>query len=73
MLNCFSHIQLFVTLGTIARLLCPWDSLGKNDSVGYQALHQRIEPTSLTPSALAAKFFTPSATREASTILLKRQ
>jgi len=34
-----SRVQLFATLWTIAaRLLCPWDSPGKNTGVGYHAL-----------------------------------
>ena len=28
-LQCFSHVHLFVTLWTVARLLCPGDSPGK--------------------------------------------
>ena len=39
----FSCIQLFVTLRDIAtRLLCPWDSAGKNTGVGCHALLQGI-------------------------------
>ena len=42
----FSHVQLFVTPWTVvARLLCPWDSLGKNTGVGCQGLLQGIFPT----------------------------
>ena len=35
-LSCFSHVQLFSTLWTIspARLLCSWDSPGKNTGLG---------------------------------------
>ena len=33
------------TLWTIARLLCPWDSPGKNTGVGCHALFQGIFPT----------------------------
>ena len=53
-----------------ARLLCPWDSPGKNTGVGCQALLQEICPTqgskppSLISPALANRFFTPSATWE---------
>ena len=42
-LSRFSHVQLFVTPWTIAcRLLCPWDSPGKNTGVGFHALLQGI-------------------------------
>ena len=38
-LNCFSHVQLFVTLWTVAaRLFCSWDSPGKNARAGCHAL-----------------------------------
>ena len=39
MLSCFSHVWLFETLWTLSptRLLCPWDSPGKNNGVGFQA------------------------------------
>ena len=40
-----SHVQLFAIVWTVAhRLLCPWDSPGKN-GVGCHALLQRIFPT----------------------------
>ena len=54
-----------------ARLLCPWDSPGKNTGVGYHALppgdlsDPGIEPASLASSALADGFFTTSTTWEA--------
>ena len=38
----FNHVQLFATP---ARLLCPWDSPGKNTGVGRHALLQGILPT----------------------------
>ena len=43
-LSCFSHVQLFATLWTIqpARLLCPWDSPGKNTEVDCLAFLHRI-------------------------------
>ena len=42
-LNCFRHVWLFVTLWTAAhRLLCLWDSLGKNTWVGCHTLPQGI-------------------------------
>ena len=45
-LHSFSHVRLFVTPWTIAyRLLCPWDSAGKNTGVGCHALLQGIFPT----------------------------
>ena len=34
-----------MTLWTVARLLCPWDSLGKNTGVGCHFLLQGILPT----------------------------
>ena len=37
------HIRLFVTPWTVAtRLLCPWDSPGKNTGVGCHSLLQGI-------------------------------
>ena len=45
-LSHFSHVQLFATPWTVAaRLLCPWDSPGKNTGVGCHALLQGIFPT----------------------------
>ena len=45
-LSCFSRVQLFVMLWTVpARLLCPWDSPGKNVGFGCHAHLQRIFPT----------------------------
>ena len=42
-LNC---VQLLVTPWTVAtRLLCPWNSLGKNTVVGCHFLLHRIFPT----------------------------
>ena len=41
-----SCIQLFATLWTAAhRVLCPWDSPGKNTGVGCHTLFQGIFPT----------------------------
>ena len=53
-LSRFSHVQLFVTPRTVAaRLLCPWDSPGKNTRVGSHALLQGIFPTQgLSPGLL---------------------
>ena len=57
-LSLFSHVGLFVTQGTIAaRLLCPWDSPGKNTAVGCYALFREssnpgIEPVSIMSPAL---------------------
>ena len=54
-----------------ARLLCPWDSSGKNTRVGCHALLQEIfpiqglNPGSLSSPALAGRFFTTSATWKA--------
>ena len=45
-LSCFSCVQLCVIVGLHpARLLCPWDSLGKNTGVGCHFLLQEIFPT----------------------------
>ena len=38
MLSCFSRIQLFLT----TKLLCPWNSPGKNTGVGWNALLKGI-------------------------------
>ena len=39
MLGCFSHVQLFATLWTVAhQFLCPWNSPDKNTGVGCRAL-----------------------------------
>ena len=73
MLSHLRHSQFFATLWTIllARILCPWDSPGKNTGVDCFALLQGIFPTQvLNPhlfasSALAGRFFTTSATWEA--------
>ena len=46
MLSHFSHVRHFSTLWIIAtRLLCPWDSPGKNTGVGCHTLLQGILPT----------------------------
>ena len=65
------HFQLFVTSWTIAqrtRLLCPWDSPGKNTGVGSHFLLQGIFLTQgsnpLASPALAGRFLTTRATRE---------
>ena len=57
-----------------ARLLCPWDSPGKNTGVGCHAPGELpnpgIEPAPLTSPALAGRFFTTSITpRKPFTIL----
>ena len=42
-LSHISRVQVFGTLWTVpARLLCPWDCLGKNTGVGCHALLQGI-------------------------------
>ena len=68
MLNHFSRVWLFVTLWTIARrLLCSWDSPGKNTEVDCYALVQGIfwtqgsNPCLFLSPALAGGFFTTSA------------
>ena len=46
MLSHFSHAWLFATLWTVpARLLCAWNSPGKNTGVGCYFLFQGIFPT----------------------------
>ena len=45
-LNHFSCVWLFVTMWTVVhKLLCPWDSPGKNTGVGCQAVLQEIFQT----------------------------
>ena len=42
-LSCFSRVQFFATLWTVAhQVLCPWDSPGKNTGVGCHFLLQGI-------------------------------
>ena len=48
----------------LGRLLCPWDSPGKNTGVGCHALLQGIFPTQV--SCIAGRLFTIWATREGS-------
>ena len=38
MLSCLSHVQLFVTLSTVTKLLYLWDPQGKNTVVGCHVL-----------------------------------
>ena len=76
-LSCFSCLQLFVTLWTVAHQAPLWDSPGKNTGVGCHFLLQGIFLTRdrshvpcisytgtqiLTSPALAGGFFTTSAT-----------
>ena len=64
-LRCFSHVQLFATLWTVAhQALCPWTSPGKNTRVGC---HSRSSwPRVQTRvSCIAGGFFTIWATRQA--------
>ena len=68
MLSCFSCVWLFATLWTVAcRLLCPWDSPGKNTGVGCHALLQGSSRTSNQTciSWIAGRFFIHWATWEA--------
>ena len=71
MLSHFCCVRLFAILWTIAwtiawtvRLLCPWDSPGKNTGVGCLALllgnlpDPGIKPSSLISPALAGRFWT---------------
>ena len=61
-LSCFSSVQFFATLWTVAaRLLCPWDSPSKNTGMACYALLQRIFPiqgSNLCVSWIASRFFT---------------
>ena len=50
-LSCFSHVQLLSTLWTVARLLCPWESPGKNTGVDCHALLQGDLPNPGNPTA----------------------
>ena len=60
-----------------ARLLCPWDSPGKNTGVGYCAFLQGdlpnpgIKPTSLISTCIGRQFFTTKDTWEAHKITTK--
>ena len=50
----FSHVRLFAAPWTgTSRLLCPWDSPGKNTGVGYHVLLRRIFPTQGSSSHLS--------------------
>ena len=71
-LSCFSHVQVCdpMDYSQPAKLLCPWDSLGKNTEMGCLALLQGIFPTQglnlhlfMSPP-LAGGFFTTRATWE---------
>ena len=69
-LSRFSRVSLWPYGQEPARLLCPWDSPGKNTGVGCYFLPQGILPTQglnsglLCLPALAGGFFTTSATWE---------
>ena len=70
-LSRFSCVCLCATLWTEAvKLLCPWDSPGKNTGVGCHALFQGIfltqgsNPHLFMSLALADGFFTTSTTWE---------
>ena len=59
MLSHFSRVPLFATIWTVAaRLLCPWDSAGKNTGVGCYALLQGVFlvsiPTGIKPVSHAS-------------------
>ena len=44
-LHCAQSCLTLVTPWTVARLLCQWDSPGKNTGVGYHFIFQGILPT----------------------------
>ena len=69
MLGCFSHVQLFVTLWTVACQAPPSMGFSRQEywsGFPYPPLgdlsNSEIEPTSLLSPALAGGFFTTSAT-----------
>ena len=70
-LSHFSRVQLLQPYGLWpVRLLCSWDSPGKNTGVGCHFLLQGIFPTQgsnpgLMSPAMAGRFFTASAAWEA--------
>ena len=62
MLSCFSRVWLFVTMDQPTRLLCLWDSPGKNTGVGCHAILQRIFPTQgSTPRLLGLLYWQVSS------------
>ena len=72
MLSCFSHVQLFVTLWTIAHLTPLSMQFSRQEHWSGMPCpppgdlpDPGIEPTSLLSPALAGGFFTTSATWEA--------
>ena len=63
--------DFFVTPWTVpTRLLCPWDSSGKNTGVGCHALVQGIFPRSLAFYCSPGGFFTTSTTWESPVLRL---
>ena len=55
-LSRFSRIRLFASPWTVApRLLCPWDSPGKNTGVGCHFLLQGIFPTHISYVSCSSK------------------
>ena len=57
---------------SLARLLCPWDSPGKNTGVGWHFLEKEILPRNQTRvSCVAGRFFTIWAMREAQSTVLQ--
>ena len=73
-LRCRGRGGLFVDPMEPTRLLCPWDSSGKNTGVRCHLLRQRIFPTQgsnlgLTFPVVLGRFFTTSATWESLPVL----
>ena len=75
MLSRFSQVWLFATTWTVAtRILCPWDSPGKNTGACCHGLLEGIfptqgwRPTSLRFPALASRFFTTGVIWEFQTL-----
>ena len=62
MLNCFSHVELFANPRTVVcRLLCLWDSPGKNTGLHYHALPQATfltQESNQAVSCMTGRFFT---------------
>ena len=69
---CISHSVMSYSLWPMdcstPRLLCPWNSPGKNNGVGCHSLFQRIFPPRV--SYISGRFFTIWATRKAHWVLI---
>ena len=54
-----SHVRLFETLWTVARLLCPWDSPGKSTGVDLPLTHFNISCFSIMSNILSSSSCLP--------------